>query len=131
MVSRIDDLKCWKCGAALDELPQPLARIEECPVCRCDVRVCKLCEFYDTKVAKDCREPVAEEVQNKERANFCGYFQARPHAYIPPDQTAVAGAKSDLDALFDLPDADPGGAQANTARTQLDGLFDPGSGDGD
>ena len=32
-------------------------------------------------VAKHCREPIAEEVKDKERANFCDYFKPRPGAY--------------------------------------------------
>ena len=34
-----------------------------------------MCRFYDTGKAKSCAEPVADEVQDKERANFCGYFE--------------------------------------------------------
>ena len=35
-----------------------------------------MCRFYDTRKAKSCAEPVADEVQDKQRANFCGYFVA-------------------------------------------------------
>ena len=129
MVARIDDLKCWKCGAPLDELPQPLARTSECPVCTADVRVCKLCELYDTAVAKACREPIADEVQHKDRANFCDYFEARPNVYIRPDQTAAAAAQSKLGALFDLPGTDLE-SEADKARSALDKLFDADGDDG-
>ena len=76
---------CWKCGASLDDEPLPLARTAECAACNADLHVCRLCEWYDTAVAKSCREPVAEEVHNKERANFCDYFQPRPGAWSAPD----------------------------------------------
>ena len=55
------DLVCWKCGASLDDEPLPLARTAECAVCNADLHVCRLCEWYDTAVAKACREPVAED----------------------------------------------------------------------
>ncbi|NIT67742.1 MAG: hypothetical protein GWM93_13850, partial [Gemmatimonadetes bacterium] len=71
-------LSCWKCGHALDDMPMPLGRRDECPACATDLHVCRMCEFYDTSVAKSCREPIAEEVTDKERANFCDYFRGRP-----------------------------------------------------
>ena len=63
-------LKCWKCGASLAELSLPLRRIDECRACRAELHVCRMCEFYDTTVAKSCRETIAEEVKDKQRANF-------------------------------------------------------------
>ena len=71
-------LRCWKCGHGLDDMPMPLRRRDECPACGADLHVCRMCEFYDTSVAKSCREPVAEEVTDKERAQFCDYFRAQP-----------------------------------------------------
>jgi hypothetical protein len=59
-----------------------------------------MCEFYDTAVAKHCREPVAEEVKDKTHANFCDYFRPVPTAYRPADQTAAERAKAQLEALF-------------------------------
>ena len=75
------DLVCWKCGASLADLTLPLRRLEECRKCGAELHVCKLCEWYSIGVAKHCREPIAEEVKDKERANFCDYFKPRPGAY--------------------------------------------------
>lgn len=108
---------CWKCGAPLEELPLPLSRRAECPACRIDLHACRMCEFYDPRVSKSCREPIAEEVKDKERANFCGYFRAKPNAYRPPDNAAAQTARSQLDALF--------GGNANTtpiARHETDAV---------
>ena len=117
-------MQCWQCGEALGELPTPLPRREECPACGRDLHVCKMCEFYDTSVAKSCREPIAEEVKDKERANFCDYLRPRPGAHTPRDAGAAAAARSELDALFGLDstpasEADP----AAEARAKLDALF--------
>lgn len=49
---------------------------EECPSCRSDVHVCKNCQFYDPKAYNECREPQAERVSDRERANRCDYFSA-------------------------------------------------------
>lgn len=94
------DLVCWKCGAALSALSLPLRRLDECPKCRAELHVCKLCVDYDTRVAKHCREPTVEEVRDKEKANFCDYFKPRSGAYTPADQAAIDKSKAALAALF-------------------------------
>jgi hypothetical protein len=93
------ELACWKCGASLADLTLPLRRLEECRACGAELHVCRLCDFYDTAVAKSCREPVAEEVRDKTHANFCDYFRPRPGAYAPASD-AAAQAKAELEALF-------------------------------
>jgi len=95
-------LQCWKCGAGLEEVPLPLARNAECPVCRADLHVCRMCEFYDTGVANSCREPVAEPVPDKQRANFCGYLRPRPGAHLAAGSGEEAAARAGLSALFGL-----------------------------
>lgn len=124
MAERMAELVCWKCGASLSDLTLPLRRLEECRKCSAELHVCKLCEWYSTAVAKHCREPVAEEVKDKERANFCDYFKPRPGAYVPADVAASSKARSDLDALFG---GGPKGAAeptaAERARSELDNLF--------
>ncbi len=59
-----------------------------------------MCEFYDPRVAGACREPIAEEVKDKERSNFCDYFKARADAYRPQNDTTARDARAKLDALF-------------------------------
>jgi len=117
-------LVCWKCGASLDDLPLPLARHAECPGCRADLHVCRLCTFYDTRVAKGCREPIAELVTNKERANFCDYFSARPDAFTAADERNAVKAQAALNELFDLCD-DTGGGEEKDELRRLFGLDDP------
>jgi hypothetical protein len=94
------DLVCWKCGAALAALTLPLRRLDECPACRAELHVCRMCVDYDMRVARHCREPTAEEVRAKDRANFCGHFSPRPGAFTPPDTAAVDRARAELDKLF-------------------------------
>jgi hypothetical protein len=94
------DLVCWKCGASLAQLSLPLMRRDECPGCRAELHVCRMCRDYDTGVAKQCREPTAEEVSDKTRANFCGHFAPRAGAYVAGDTAAAARARAALDRLF-------------------------------
>jgi hypothetical protein len=119
-------LVCWKCGASLDAEPLPLARRAECPACHADLHVCRLCEFYDPGVANSCREPIADVVKDKERANFCGYFQSRPDAWAGRIADPARQAKASLGALFgDAPEVESEGiaGDAERARRRLDDLF--------
>lgn len=92
-------LACWKCGAPLADLPLPVGRGEYCRTCRAEIHVCRMCRFYDTTKSRQCAEPVAEPVQIKERANFCGYFEPVTGRYRPADPAADS-ARTALDALF-------------------------------
>ena len=90
---------CWKCGASLADLGLPFGRREECRACRAELHVCRMCRFYDTRKAKSCAEPVADEVQDKARANFCGYFVAAGGRFAARSG-AEDGARDALEALF-------------------------------
>jgi hypothetical protein len=58
-----------------------------------------MCRFYDTGKAKHCGEPIADEVQDKTRANFCGYFAAAPGRFTP--RAGIEDpARNALEALF-------------------------------
>lgn len=58
-----------------------------------------MCRFYDTSKAKSCAEPVADEVGDKERANFCGYFEAAGSRFKLKAAGTDVG-KDALEALF-------------------------------
>jgi hypothetical protein len=93
-------LACFRCGASLQNLSLPLGRRDECPECSVDLHVCRMCEFFDEAVPKQCREDDAEEVFEKEKANFCEWFKPSPDAFDPVRAGQAAQAKSDLAALF-------------------------------
>lgn len=54
-----------------------VSRREDCPHCGADVHCCKNCDLHDPKAYNECREPQAERVQEKDRANYCDFFQVR------------------------------------------------------
>lgn len=70
------EIQCFSCQKKLT-VPLPVSRREECPQCRADVRVCKNCKFYDSKVYNECRETSADVVREKDRSNLCDYYQPR------------------------------------------------------
>lgn len=120
---------CWQCGASLAELglSLPLSRFDHCRRCQAALHVCKQCLFHEPTVAKQCREPIAEEVRDKCSANFCDYFSPRSDAWQPAGRIAAQQARSQLDALFGAA-APPGsvaddGQGADAARAALNELF--------
>lgn len=131
----LDAFKCWKCGAAIDGEPMPLAREARCRACQVDLHACRLCTFYEPTKAKSCAEPVADEVLNKERANFCGYFAINADAHSA--STEAEAARERLEAMFGLTGAqEPAGGSpdaeallerrrqdAQAARERLGKLF--------
>jgi len=117
------ELHCWKCGGKLAGVPLPIGRLEECPTCHADLHVCRMCEFYDPRVARSCREPIAEEVTDKERSNFCGYFRARSGTFAAQGSAEAVRARARLDALFSLGGEDSSSSDPNGARDRLETLF--------
>ncbi len=65
---------CFHCKKELDLSVRP-GRGEACPLCGSDVKVCLNCRFYDRDSYNECRETAAERVVDKDRANFCDYFE--------------------------------------------------------
>lgn len=118
----MSNLICWKCGASLAKLALPPVRGAECPACYADIHVCRMCRFYEPNVANECGELIAEPVSDKEHANFCDYFQARPNAYTPAVAEQAAQARAALAALFGLESVAP---VEDPARLALEKLFIP------
>lgn len=118
-------LVCWQCGASLAAFSLPISRFDACRGCRAALHACRLCRFYDLTVAKQCREPIAEEVRDKEGANYCDYFEPRAGAWSDRAVTEGAAARTALDALFGGKPAAPAiaGNAADEARRKLEELF--------
>ncbi len=90
-------LRCFHCGNEIVYVDRVGIR-EECEKCKSDVHCCRNCNFYDPKVYNECKEPQAEVIREKDRANVCDYFQPGGGA------GSVAKTKEDLlkaaEALF-------------------------------
>ena len=54
--------------------------------CGADLHVCRNCSHHDPAAYNECREPNAERVGDRDRANRCDYFV--------PRATAAAGGSS-------------------------------------
>ncbi len=90
---------CHQCGSEV-EVKDRVGRGEACS-CSADLHCCLNCVFYDTSAYNDCREPNAERVLDKDKANFCDYFK-----FVSDRRKSSAkanNAKSELEALFKKP----------------------------
>ena len=113
---------CWKCGAVAENIPLPLPRAEMCQDCRADLHVCGQCEFYDTSKASACREPVADHVGDKTRANFCGYLTIKTG--ITQETGLKRSEEQALEDLFGVNALDSVTPSTNDqAKSALDDLF--------
>ncbi len=90
--------RCFHCGQAVSLLPgERVHRRDTCSSCGSDLHVCRNCSYYEPGRHNDCREPQSDPVQDKERANFCDYFQLGDAAQGSHETDQ---AKAALEALF-------------------------------
>ena len=77
-------------------------RLETCPKCHSDLKVCLNCVSYDTRSAHQCRDRRADPVADKHMANFCEYFDMvrREFAEQNTEVSREAKARHTLKKLF-------------------------------
>lgn len=90
------ELVCFHCHKTM-QFTDKIGRRDECMHCRSDAHVCKNCSFYDPKAYNECREPSADVVKEKDRANFCDFFQPRTGGAVVDERAKLKAA---ADALF-------------------------------
>ena len=135
MMANPDTLVCFKCGTHLRDLPLPPGRTSQCPQCRADLHVCRMCRFYDTRYTSDCSHQRADKVLDKTRVNFCSHFRVRHRAYDPGGDQAKPEHRAALEALFStqtgqrpeggpaMTEAERSEARKASARKSLEDLF--------
>lgn len=115
---------CYKCGTSLAALSLPLRRLDECPQCRTELHVCRMCTHYAPLLPKGCDEEDAIDVREKQRANFCDYFRPDPNAYQGGELAAEQHAEAQLRALFgDGSDVDAANTPGDEALQRAQELF--------
>ena len=93
-------MRCFACDHEIElATGQRVGFRDTCSRCDADLHVCRNCRHHDPSAYNECREPNAERVGERERANRCDYF-------APGEQTGGAVA-----------------AAEGRARGQLEGLF--------
>jgi len=90
---------CHKCRKELSIGPR-VGRKDECSHCHADLHCCLNCKFYDRSAPKQCREPMAELVREKDKANYCDFFQFKETATGAPVKDGETSSRKALDDLF-------------------------------
>ena len=93
-------LSCFRCGASLSALSLPIVRKDQCPDCGVELHVCKMCVHFDPSAPSQCREDDAEDVKEKELANFCEWFEPSETAFEPRGKSEADQALEALEAMF-------------------------------
>ena len=88
------EIQCFSCQKKTNW--DNIARRDECPYCSADVHVCLNCRFFDESFHHQCRESQAEYVKEKDRANFCEYFEGSPCK----DSSSLSQGRSKADDLL-------------------------------
>jgi hypothetical protein len=88
--SSAEPFNCARCGTAYP-LSGRLGRKETCPRCDADLHTCHNCRHFSPHAHNQCAENQAEWVREKDRANFCDYFDPRRGTSGP------GGVKSERD----------------------------------
>ena len=92
-------MHCSGCGTAIEfGSGERVGFRDVCPHCHTDLHACRNCAHHDPGAYNECREPNAERVSDRERANRCDWFAPAPAAERRADPGPAA--RSALDALF-------------------------------
>lgn len=89
---------CHACRKEL-LLDKKIGRRDECPFCHADLHCCLNCKFYERTASKQCREPVAEPVKEKQKANYCDYFTFAESGE-GSEKASLEKSRRQLDDLF-------------------------------
>ena len=118
-----ENYSCWKCGADISDVAFPIGRMSKCKKCGADLHVCKLCKYFDKSRSNQCQEPIADAVNDKQRANFCGYFEINENAFQKQDDLVATSAQQKLSELFGESVDIPSQNDSNSSQSELDKLF--------
>ncbi|MBN2625605.1 MAG: hypothetical protein JXA95_02975 [Spirochaetales bacterium] len=89
--------QCVKCGASVEG---SVYRNTLCPSCGAELHSCANCRHYAKGQPYDCRESIQEPVNDKNRANFCDFFQINTKTGSPGERSDSESSKDAINALF-------------------------------
>jgi hypothetical protein len=90
---------CHRCGGEL-HVAAKVVRTEGCPHCHSDLKCCLNCALHDPGANNQCREPQAEWVTDKDKANFCEFFEFRDRSSPNAVSSRPKDARTAFDSLF-------------------------------
>jgi hypothetical protein len=93
------DFCCFHCGTPY-EFKERIGRSDSCPKCDSDLHCCRNCRHYSPNAHNQCSETQADWVKEKDRANYCDYFDPRRRAVGGSVTGRVQDARARFEGLF-------------------------------
>lgn len=84
-------MKCWNCGADLEDPFGKISFRETCQKCHAALHCCKNCIYYKPGQPNDCLVPNTDYVSERTAINFCEEFKLKgkgPEVKVNPDDVA-------------------------------------------
>ena len=95
-----EGLLCWNCGRPTGIVGR-VARSDSCDHCLADLRCCRGCRHFEPTRRFQCRETIDVNIPNKEKNNFCDYFQMRDAVKRPGGISSQQDSKESRKRRFD------------------------------
>lgn len=92
------EFNCFECGKK-NNIYDKVGFRSECD-CGADLHCCRNCKFFDVKAYNSCREPSADFIQEKDRANYCDYYQPGAEGSLQVGLSQKEDLKAKAEALF-------------------------------
>lgn len=93
------DFYCFRCKTPYT-FQERIGRKETCPKYDADLHCCCNCRHYSPNAHNQCNETQAEWVRDKDRANYCDYFEPRPGAAGGGATKPAQDARARFEDLF-------------------------------
>ena len=81
--------RCNNCASEIQVMDQ-IRVTDKCKSCGTDLHTCRNCRHFSAHAHNQCDETQAEWVRDKERSNFCDYFETA--RAVSPCRTATSAA---------------------------------------
>ncbi|HEY4715507.1 MAG TPA: hypothetical protein VII00_00170 [bacterium] len=90
---------CYFCSKGLHIERSPGFR-DLCVHCSKEIHICRNCRFFDENYYNKCREPKAEWVSDREKANYCEYFEFKESSFSARQAGSNEDAMKKWNKLF-------------------------------
>lgn len=94
--TKVDKITCYACSKELKiESHARILKNDECDYCYADLHCCRMCEYYSPSSYNECREPSAERIVEKEKANYCDFYVLNGRAVDKEEEKNNLNAAAD------------------------------------
>lgn len=93
------DFFCFRCKTRND-IQERVGRKDTCAQCDADLHCCFNCRHYNPGAHNQCKESQAEWVKEKDRANYCDYFEPRRGTPGGEGSSRTQDARARFEDLF-------------------------------